>query len=214
MMAPPYQKPETGPTPQEVQDAASWSQLVKTSTDSVIKSAEKWRDGLAALVSLITGGLIIAGPDGSDMSGAWRYPATLLVIAGLACAGIGFLMALTVAAGRPGLQELPSVKVEYGSVENYLTIRAAAKAKTLKNIEKLAAAALGLLILGGGAWMAAPKAEPDTTPQVTVTSRGEKYCGKLLSGDQRTVRIQVDGEKGPRTFPYVVITNLAVGAKC
>lgn len=214
MMAPPYQKPAAGPTPQEVQDAASWSQLVKTSTDSVIKSAEKWRDGLAALVSLITGGLIIAGPDGSDMSAAWRYPATLLVIAGLACAGIGFLVALTVAAGRPGPQDLPSIVRENGSVENYLTIRATAKAKTLRNIEKLAAAALGLLILGSGAWMAAPKTEPDTTPRITVTSDGEKYCGKLLSGDQRTVRVQVEGEKDPRNFPYATITNFAVGTKC
>jgi hypothetical protein len=167
---------------------------------------------LAALVSLITGGLIIAGPEGSDIPGVWRYPAALTVIAGLAFAGVGFVIALSVAAGRPSRQDLPAVTAEYGSVDQFVVAQAAQRLRVLGKVQGVAVAGLVLLLIGAGLWMVAPKEE--ATPKLTVKSGDKSYCGELKSADQGTIVLNVAGEKAPRTFDFTKVQNLTVVDKC
>lgn len=206
------ERPTEGPSTQDVENATAWSALVSSSTERVVGSAEKWRDGLAALVSLITGGLIIAGPDASDMPGVWRYAAAGSVIAGLACAGVGFVIALSVAAGRPSKQDLPAITAEYGSVNQYVVAQAAGKLRLLGCVKGLAIAGLSLLLVGAGLWMIAPKEE--AAAKMTVKQGDKSYCGELKSADRGVVVLQVAGEKDPRTFELSNVTNLSVGDKC
>lgn len=214
MTALPPELPTSGPTAQEVQDAEAWATITNASTNSVTTSAEKWRDGLAALVSLITGGLIIAGPDSSDLASWWRYPATGLIIIGLGCAATGFFLALTITAGRPTIQDLPTVTAEYGSVANFKAAQAAKHVGTITTIQRLAIAALTMLLLGAGIWMAAPAKADKPDPKLSVTVGKSTWCGELKSADRKVIVLQVEGEKDPRTIRYDQVTNFEIVEAC
>jgi hypothetical protein len=207
--------PTSGPTQEDIENAEAWERLATSSAESVVNSAEKWRNGLAALVTLITGGLIIAGPDGSDMPAAWRIAATIITTAGIGCAAVGCFLALSVSAGRPSIADLPSIVAKYHSVQNYSAIQATKKVKQVAAVQVLAIIAVAALVLGAAAWSMAPKAQtqPDT-PKFSVDSGKNTYCGDLVSADKGVIVLAVKGEKDHRVLPYTSVTNFRQTEKC
>ena len=85
MTAPPkYRKPATAPTAAQVADAERWAKLADSSLATTQAAAEKWRTGLAAFVTIVTGGLLIKGPEAAaDIERSWLVALTLLAAAGL-----------------------------------------------------------------------------------------------------------------------------------
>ena len=100
--------PARGPTPDQIADRERWEAMTSASMSSVQAAAERWRTGLAAFVTLITGGLLIKGPQAaSDLTTGWRIVITLLAGAGLVLAVVGLWLALRAAAGAPGSVSYP-----------------------------------------------------------------------------------------------------------
>jgi len=87
-------------------------------------SAEKWRTGLAALVALVTGGLLIKGPESAaELTTTWRLLLTVLAGGGIALAIYGLWRALKAAAGVPQLIQLDEIVAGHGSVLGYDSAR-------------------------------------------------------------------------------------------
>src|SRR5215469_16657849 len=113
-------RPAHGPTPAQVADRDRWEALTSASLTTTQAAAEKWRTGLAAFVTLVTGGLLIKGPQSaSDLTTGWRITLTLLMGGGLALAVVGLWMALRAAAGAPGNVSYPEVVRIHGGVRQF-----------------------------------------------------------------------------------------------
>src|SRR6185437_12399060 len=114
--APPrYRKPAAGPTAESLADRARWQELSEQSLSSAQAAAEKWRAGLAAFVTLATGGLLLKGPSAaSDVTTGWRIALTILALGGLLTAIAGLWLALQAAAGAPAKLNLTEVVARYG----------------------------------------------------------------------------------------------------
>lgn len=211
---PPFRRPDRGPTSGDLDDRERFSKLVASSLAEVRASAEKWRTGLAALVSLIVGGLLIKGPgDAHKLTTQWRLIVSILLIGGLGFAIFGLWRALEAAAGTPKAQHYDDLVETYGSVLVYEVAAARRAAEKLGDARRTLQWSLILLSAGVLAWWWS--GEEPTDPAVTVTVvDGESYCGKLLSADARTFRVRVTGESRPRSIAFDDVTNVAVGEEC
>ena len=97
-----YRRPEHPPSLSDIADKEAFAAMVQSSIIDVRASAEKWRTGMAALVSLVTAGLLLKGPESTKgLSTCWRVAVSVLLIGGLALAITGLWRALTAAAGTP-----------------------------------------------------------------------------------------------------------------
>ena len=207
-------RPAHGPTPDQVADRERWEIVVSASLSSVQTAAEKWRTGLAAFITLITGGLLIKGPQAaSDLTTGWRIGITVLTGAGLALAVVSLWLALRAAAGAPGAVSYPDIVRRFGGVRQFEVACARRASDALRWAKTAMACSLLLLTLAIFAWWWAP-ARPAPVPRLRITVGESDVCGKLLSADGRQFRIQVDGEANPRTIPFDGVDNVRVGPSC
>src|SRR5262249_53569340 len=117
---PQYRLPTRAPTAADIEDRDRFRKLAAGSLADVRAAAEKWRAGLAALVALVTGGLLIRGPEAaSDLTTKWRIILTILAGGGIAVAIYGLWRALKAAAGLPQTQQFGEITGRYGSVVGY-----------------------------------------------------------------------------------------------
>ena len=206
--------PTRAPTPDQIADRERWEAITSASLSSVQAAAEKWRTGLAAFVTLITGGLLIKGPQAaSDLTTGWRIVITLLAGPGLALAVVGLWLALQAAAGAPGSVSYPDIVRRFGGVRQFEVACARRASEALRWAKVTMACSLSLLALAIFAWWWAP-ARPAPVPRLQITVGGSTVCGKLLSADGQQFRLQVDGEAGPRTIPFNSVENVRVSPSC
>jgi hypothetical protein len=212
---PKYRKPPRGPTPTEVVDAARWAELADSSLATTQAAAEKWRTGLAAFVTLVTGGLLLRGPGAAqDVPRSWLVPLTILAALGLALAVIGLWLALGAAAGSPARANLVEVTKRYGGVRQFEIVMASAASERLTWARRCVAASLLLLGSTVLVWWWTP-AKPANPPAFVQVQQGPiAICGTLLSGDGGVLRIQVSGEQKPRTIDYGKVRNIHVVVSC
>lgn len=207
-------RPAHGPTPAQVADRDRWDALTSASLTATQAAADKWRTGLAAFVTLVTGGLLIKGPQSaSDLTTGWRLALTLLAGSGLALAVTGLWMALRAAAGAPGHVSYSDVVRIHGGVRQFEVACARRASDALRWAKVAMACSLSLLALAVFAWWWAPT-EAATTPRVQVTVGGKTVCGTLLSADKQRFRVEVDGESDPRTIPFKGVDNVRVTLSC
>lgn len=212
---PPGRRVPPKPSPPTLSDLADKHDFELLARDSLTKtraSAEAWRTGAAALITLVTAGLFIKGPeDVAKLDSDARLALTVILGLGLAVAIIGLWKMLGAAAGTPKVTTLPAMVEEFGSVKG-AQIAAADKAATqLKWGQRFVVVALALLITGLGVWW---WSSPAPKHQVIVTEGNKTYCGELQSGDQQTLVIKVDGEKKNREIALGDIENLSVKDEC
>ena len=208
----PGEPPPDAPSAIAVDNLRLWKELVDASAANVVASAEKWRLGLAALITLLTGGLVIAGPDFDHRDSTYWAIASGLMVAGLTCAGIGFLIALIVAAGRPARSNLLAIENQYGSVRIWLLQRAITQVKAILAVEILAGATLLLIVGGSAVWLLSPA--PEASPVTEIDLAGDTVCGKLQSADGQTFVIKADGESAVRRIPFENVTNIRTLDAC
>jgi hypothetical protein len=214
---PPVKLPDRPPIPSDVEDRAAFDKLADSSLDDVRGAADKWRGGLAALVTLVTGGLLIKGPSAaSDLTTGWRAAVTLLGAAGIGLAIVGLWAALRASAGIPRTQDFGEVVGQYGSVRVFKLAQAEKAAAALQTARQSLLLALPLLGAAVIVWWWAPTKPPSPPAyvQVDLPAPAAPICGVLKSADNGHLRIQVSGEENPRVIPLARIANLRVKASC
>src|SRR5664279_324289 len=89
--------------PPSKNDLAERDRYAKRSAESladVRASAQTWRNGLTAFITLVTTGVVIKGRDATaDLASDWRTLVTVLIGGGLLLATVGLWQALAAEAG-------------------------------------------------------------------------------------------------------------------
>jgi hypothetical protein len=198
------------PSSAEAEARVDFAALVDGSIQRVQASAERWRTGLAAMITLVTTGLFIKGPSVTELPTEWRVGLVAGAGAGLALAVAGLWAALTAAAGIPAVRSREEILATYTSVDHAEVVAAKKAAVHLTWARRLMQVALILLTATAVGWMAAPA----PTPMVSVEVNDRTICGKLLSADGQVARIQRAGFANPDEIPFSDITNFRPKAAC
>jgi hypothetical protein len=203
------------PTPTDVDSMARWRAMADKSLAATQAAADKWRTGLAAFVTLVTGGLIIKGPSAAnDITVGWRLALTLLVGGGLAAAIAGLWQALRAAAGAPSVVDYTQIVERYGGMRQFEAACAAKAAQGLRWAKGLVATSLILLGAAVITWWWAPPQPAPATGDVQVQVFGRVICGTLLGGDHHGLEIQVSGDSTPVRVPLAATQNLQIVSSC
>lgn len=174
----------------------AWSSLVATQLTDVRKIAENWRNGLVAIIALITAFSVIKGPD--DVSGLDRqaaYAVGLLLLLALACAAFGAWNSLTAAYGMPSVITREGFR-SLGGINGYrldLAGKSASKLRLAKGATIvtliLLAAAVGLTWYGPRSTSVILNVERKSLPNV---------CGKLVSSGNGYMDIKPSSSEAVR----------------
>src|SRR6185437_4587823 len=181
--APPkYRKPAAGPTAESLADRVRWQELSEQSLASTQAAAEKWRTGLAAFVTLATGGLLLKGPGAaSDVTAGWRIALTILALGGLLAAIAGLWLALQAAAGTPAKLNLTEVVAKYGRVRQFEVACALTASTRLRLARFVIAGSLLLFVAAIGTWWWAPPRPAQPPALISITTPSGAICGTLIS---------------------------------
>jgi hypothetical protein len=214
--APPkYRKPAAGPTAECLADRARWQELSEQSLSSTQAAAEKWRAGLAAFVTLATGGLLLKGPGAaSDLTVGWRIALTVLALGGLLAAIAGLWLALQAAAGAPEKLSLTEVVARYGGVRQFEVACALAASAQLRLARLVVAGSLLLFVAAIGTWWWAPSASPQPPGLISITTPRGTVCGTLVSGNGGALTVQLANGAGQVQVPPGAATTMQIVAAC
>jgi hypothetical protein len=204
------------PRPVSAADREAFDALAKEALPAVRSMAAAWRTGLAALITLVTTGIILKGrTDTTSLALPWRIAVTVAVGAGLALAVAGLWHALAAEAGaRARLHTLDDIRARHASVQAYQVGQAAAAGRRLQTARIVVAAAIGLLLAGILLTWWAPAAPASPPAYLKVTYPGGTVCGTLQSADGGVLRLTVAGAHQPAAIPLTTVTNLAVISTC
>ncbi|CAM5614843.1 hypothetical protein GCM10010222_47130 [Streptomyces tanashiensis] len=149
--------------------------------------AENWRNGLAALLGLLTAVGIVKGPDTlQGLSGGARGAVGLLLLGGLLLAAGGAFFAMRAAFG------LPRRRVADASLEELLTRERLTVRRAVRDLRRaIAAGFLALAVVTAGiglTWYGPRPGEPGV--QIVLTD-GSALCGTLVGMDAKGLRIRV-----------------------
>jgi hypothetical protein len=204
------------PRPVSAADREAFDALVKEALPTVRSMAAAWRTGLTALITLVTTGIILKGrTDTTNLALPWRIAVTLSIGVGLALAIAGLWHALAAEAGaRSRLHTLDDIRARYASVQAYQVGQAAATGRRLQTARTVAAAALGLLLVGVLLTWWAPTVPASPPAYLKVTRPGGTDCGTLQSADGGILRLTITGAHQRIAIPLTTVTNLAVTSTC
>jgi hypothetical protein len=179
--------------------------------------ATAWRNGLAALITLVTAGIIITGRTATiTLPVPWRIAVTAAIGSGLALAVAGLWLALAAEAGvRIRLQTLDDIRAQYASVQAYFVGQADTAGRRLQTAKTVVGIALGLLFTGVLLtwWAPAATASPPAYLKVT-TIDGTTVCGALKSADGGISRLSGAGAHQFAAIPLTTVTHMAIVASC
>lgn len=208
-------RPSSAPSEGSLAERDAFVAMARQSLPEVRSSAEAWRNGLTAFLTLVTTGVIIKGRDTTTgLPTSWRVVVTVLIGGGLACAVAGLWRVLAAQAGtRHRLSTREDLRRGYGSVEAYQVAIAAQAIDGLNVGRRLVVAALTLLLTGVGVSWWAPTAQTGRPTYLRITSANASVCGELVSADNRQMRLATaDGRLISVSLPQ--ITRLATVGTC
>jgi hypothetical protein len=208
-------RPRSAPSEGSLAERDAFAAMARQSLQEVRSSAEAWRNGLTAFLTLVTTGVIIKGRDTTaDLSVSWRLAVTLLVGGGLACAVAGLWRVLAAQAGtRYRLSTRQDLRRDYGSVETYHVAIAAEAVGRLDAGRRLAIAALTLLLTGVAVSWWAPAEAADAPTYLRIESATTRTCGALVSADDGRIRLATSDTR-LTAVPVNQITGLTVVRSC
>lgn len=205
-------KPSAPPSPSSLAERDAFTALAHQSLQQVQASAEAWRNGLTAFLTLITTAVIIKGRDTTaGLAIPWRILITVLIGGGLALAVAGLWQVLAAQAGtRYRLSTRQDIHRTYHTIAAYHVALADQATRHLDTGRRLVLAALAFLLTGiGVSWWAQPT--PATSLKVTI--HHTSACGTPHSADNAQLRPTVTGNSDPITIPLNHITTLAILTK-
>jgi hypothetical protein len=201
----PVRRPAAAPSKSDLAERDRYAKQAAASLDDVRVSAQTWRTGLTAFITLVTTGVVIKGRDTT----------AVLIGGGLLLAVIGLWQALAAEAGTdPKTQTLKDIRAAHGTLDAYDVYLAAKASRRLQLGIRAVACAVALLLAGIVATWWAPTATPSPPAHVTVNYRGGVTCGTLQSADGGRLRLTVAGAHEPAVIPFSQVTNLAVTTTC
>lgn len=209
-------RPPSAPSLPELANQEQFDKLVDESLDSTMASAEKWRNGLAGFVSILSTGLLLKGPDTvKDIASGWRYPLAACVGIGLLGVIVGLWFALGAAAGTPHLLTLPALLAEHESVRGYRVDTAAKLAESLKKARRAFAGGLAFLTVAAFSMWWLPDATSTAAPKVIVTSTaGDTTCGELKSAEGSEFKIQTKTRSTPVVVAFGDVVDVVIASIC
>ncbi len=208
--------PQRAPSRAELAERDRFAELTTGSLASVRGSAQAWRNGLAASLTLIITGFVVAGRSVTrDLSTGWRLGVTLCFGAGLALALAGLWLTLAAEAGTDTRKRtLASIRAEHGTLAAYEVSLAARAATRLRRGRQAVALALCSLLAGVVVTWWAPAAAPSPAAYLEVTAVGHIWCGELLSGNGSSIRLYISGQHSDIVIPLDQMSNLQIRASC
>jgi hypothetical protein len=209
-------KPAAPPSKNDLAERDRYAKAAAASLANVRTSAQTWRTGLTAFITLVTTGVVIKGRGATaDLDANWRTLITVLIGGGLLLAVVGLWQALAAEAGTdPKKQTLQDIRAIHGSLDNYEVFLAGTASRRLQWGIRAVAVAVAFLLLGIAATWWAPTATPSPPAYLRVTSEGVLTCGTLQSADGGQLRLIVTGSHEPVVVPLAKVTNLGVTATC
>jgi hypothetical protein len=207
--------PSAAPTPADLAERDRFQELARDSLRSVRASAEAWRNGLAAFITLVTAGIVIKGRDTvATLPTGWRLATTVLVVSGLVFAVVGLWQVLTAQAGIPVALTLKDIHARFGSLQALEVATAVRDGRRLDLARYWVGASLVLLLAGVGLTWWAPTKPADPPTYLRVDHGRETTCGILKSADEGRLRIAVPGRHEPAVIPLADASTLSVVATC
>ncbi len=77
-------KPAAAPTAADLDERDRYARLTAASAETVRRSAQTWRNGLTAFITLVTTGVVIKGRDTTaGLAAGWRALVSVLIVGGL-----------------------------------------------------------------------------------------------------------------------------------
>jgi hypothetical protein len=207
-------KPSSAPSEGSLAERDAFTAVARQSLQEVRSSADAWRNGLTAFLTLVTTGVIIKGRDTTaGLATPWRIAVTLLIGGGLVCAVAGLWQVLAAQAGtRHRISSGQELRRRYGSVDMYHVAVAAQAIDKLNTGRRFVVAALTLLLAGVAASWWAPSAQSAPT-YVQVTSATTSTCGTLRSGNGGQIAL-ISRENRAITLPLNGGTRITVVSAC
>jgi hypothetical protein len=156
-------------------------------------SAQAWRNGLTAFISLVTTGIVIKGRDTTaGLTIGWRILVTVLIGGGLLLAVLGLWQALTAEAGTaPKSQTLQDIRTDHGTLAAYETYLATQAARRLQWGQRAVVVAITFLLAGIIAIWWAPTTTPSAAASMAVTK--ERH---IVIPDAHQLRLTVERHSG------------------
>ena len=209
-------KPSSAPSEGSLAERDAFTALARQSLTEVRASAEAWRNGLTAFLTLVTTGIIIKGRDTIEgLSTAGRALVTVLIVGAVALAMAGLWRVLAAQAGtRYRLSARQDIQRAYGTIEAYQLAVADRATDDLDVGRRLVVAALAMLLIGIGVSWWAPTTQSNQSTQLKITFLNASVCGALHSVDNGQIRLTVRGKREPITIPLALITGFTVVATC
>jgi hypothetical protein len=206
--------PRSAPTKADLAERDQFARLVAGSADAVRASAQAWRTGLTAFITLVTTGVVIQGRNSTaSLPAAWRAIAITAVGGGLLLAVLGLWQALAAEAGtRPEHESLQDIRDAYGSLARYQAHLAEVASARLRWGIRAATAAITLLFAGIVVTWVAPAAG-SALPMLVAVHGASATCGTLASSGGGELRLTITGG-AVVTIPLAQITSLAVTSTC
>jgi hypothetical protein len=213
---PKYRKPSAGPTAEDLRDRTRWQELSEQSLASTQAAAEKWRTGLAAFVTLATGGLLLKGPGAaSAVTTGWRIALTILALGGLLAAIAGLWLALQAAAGTPAKLNLTEVVAKYGGVRQFEVACALAASTRLRLARFVIAGSLLLFVGAIGTWWWAPPRPAQPSALISITTPSGAAYGTLISAIDDSFRVRQSTNTSEQIrVAFSTATNVQIVASC
>jgi hypothetical protein len=209
-----YHEPAAGPTAESLRDRDRWRELTDQSLAGTQAAAEKWRTGLAAFVTLATGGLLLKGPDAaSSLTTGWLIPLSVLALGGLLAAIGGLWLALLAAAGTPAKLNLAEVTAKYGGVRQFEVASALGASVQLRWARFLVAGSLLLFVGAIGTWWWAPAVSASPS-MIQVSTPAGPICGTLVGMSGGAVTVLPPTSSVPVKLPGSMVRDARIVTSC
>ncbi|WP_329171362.1 hypothetical protein [Streptomyces sp. NBC_01477] len=216
-MSPAFRLPPRPPIEADLAERDRFQALVRDSLPNVRASAEAWRNGLAAFVTLVGTAVVVKGrTTAADLPVGWRLAVTVLIGGGLALAVAGLWHALAAQAGSRSLAvTLADIHREYGSLDAFHLATAIRAARLLTRARRAVALALACLFAGIAlTWWAPGETAGHDSGRLRVTYGTGTVCGTFVSSGGDVLRLAVAGQSAPAAVPLAGVTSITPVAAC
>jgi hypothetical protein len=200
------------PTADDLVFAERVKQQFDESLASIRASAEKWRNGLATLLALITAVSLVKGKDTISGLSPWaQYLVGVLLLLGLIFAAVGAWRAMRASFGNPTLVPLAGTALQFSERSLDAGRQAIIDLALAKWLTVFSLSAVALAV--GLTWYLQKPASPVAFLQVVRASDHQPYCGELMKGDSTglTIRHNTDDVK---TYKLEELLSIEVVDHC
>jgi hypothetical protein len=208
--------PTGPPSPGDLKERDRFAALAADSLATVRASAQAWRNGLAAFITLVTTGVVIKGRDTTAGLGTgWKVLITVFVAGGLALAVVGLWQALAAEAGTgTRLLDLEAIRRDHGSLDAYQVTLSANAAKRLQRGRYVVAGALICLLAGVIVTWWAPAQAASSSAYLKITDDNETSCGTPQTVGHEQLHLIAYGTHQITRVPFIQITSLSITKAC